>query len=127
MMPPPVLFACTILIGWPLLKLAATLWSRPIWRKLRDISAEIKTDKNYGDAERSLVGFYMRAAKGEPLQLLPIPTFAGGIAFSIHRVLKIKEGEIRSFDISIEGLKRHISKLEFRNAKLDLDCAPSSD
>ncbi len=82
MMPLPLILATAILLGWPLLKLIATLLSRPLWRRVRELSAQLKLDERYGDAERTLIDRTIRDAKGEPLQILmPIFVLAGGIAF----------------------------------------------
>ena len=82
MMPIPVLLASVILLGWPLLKLIATLLSRPRWKRIKALAAEVRQDDAYGPEERALVDLSLAESKGEPLQILmPISGSCGRLCF----------------------------------------------
>ncbi len=129
MMPLPVLMASAILLGWPLLKLVATLISRPIWRRFQELSTQLKQDDSYGEAERALIDIKLKEAKGEPLQILmPIFVFAGGIAFAFAHPFSAfgQRSAAESADRhvepeSVDELRRELSDLESRMAKLGLE------
>jgi hypothetical protein len=132
MMPLPLILATVILLGWPLLKLVATLLSRPLWRRVKELSAQLKLDERYGDAERTLIDRTIRDAKGEPLQILmPIFVLAGGIAFAFAHPFGVfaKDDESESEDSqseSIEEIRRKLSEVESQAAQLGLKLALES-
>ncbi len=120
MMPLPLILATAVLLGWPVLKLIATLFSRPLWRRVRELSAQLKLDERYGDAEHTLIDRTIENAKGEPLQILmPIFVLAGGVAFAFAHPFGIfaKDDESESVE---EVAWRASSKAEFQAAQLGL-------
>ncbi|QBR70224.1 hypothetical protein CU048_01820 [Beijerinckiaceae bacterium] len=130
MMPPPVLLACMILLGWPSLKLIATLLSLPKWRRLRDLQRELKADVRYAEPEYKIIELQTKEAKGEPLQvLLPVLTLVGGVGFSLVEFYRIKPSNLPELDpnMEIEDLRQQIDELRYRLADIDLpDTLPRS-
>jgi hypothetical protein len=120
MMPPPVLFATVILIGWPSLKLLATLLSLPKWRRLKQLHIELKADPSYDVAEHKLIDAQVSEAKGEPLQILmPILTLAGGVDFALSEFFGERKLATKGSEVDIVDLKRELSELRIRLAELD--------
>ena len=82
MMPSPVYVAVVGLIGWPLLKIATTLISRPLWKRLRAVRSDLDADQRYNDADRRVIADEVKDAHGNVLFLtVPFFAFFGAIAF----------------------------------------------
>lgn len=80
-MPPLVFFMFSILIGWPLIKLGATIASRPRWDRQRRLKADLEADPRYGRLEQRVVAEKFQEGKGSLGQLaLPFVAFFGGLA-----------------------------------------------
>lgn len=117
MMPPPIVLAAAILLGWPLLKIAATLASRPLWKRARALAGQLKMDMWYDDAQRALIDDTIEDAKGEPLQILmPISVLAGGVALVFAHSFSRFVMDMRMADAA----GREASEMEFRLAQLRL-------
>ncbi len=125
MMPLPVVLACAILIGWPLLKLVATLICRPQWRRARMLAADLKSDQSYGEAEHASIDRAIAEARGEPLQILmPLFVVAGGVAFAFaHPFNFISKDETLDAANARQELiaKQELEELELRLRKLRID------
>jgi hypothetical protein len=126
MMPLPVLLASAILLGWPLLKLLATLLSRPKWKRIKELAADVRQDESYCPEERSLPDLQLAEAKGEPLQILmPILALTGGFAFAGVRLAGAPFGRSRMAE-TVAELEQEILELELQRANLELERPLSS-
>lgn len=121
MMPPPVFLACIILLGWPSLKLIATLLSLPKWKCFKELQKQLKADNRYGGPEHKIIDLQAKEAKGEPLQILmPVLIFVGGVAFAFTEFFRKRPPNLPRSDMDIEDLKQQISDLRFKLAEAEL-------
>lgn len=88
-MPLSVFITFCILIGWPLVKIAAVMLARKFWAKFRLLEASLLNDQAYKDvADKDIIARERRDAQSQPLFLLiPVVVFFGGIAFAIAEIL----------------------------------------
>ncbi|WP_374305963.1 hypothetical protein [Methylocella sp.] len=119
-----------MLLGWPLLKLVATLISQPLWRRAKILAAQIKADESYGAAERARVDRTMAHAKGEPLQILmPVFVLAGGVAFAFTHpfdvVSMLNGGQSLAAENARQELLLQQEYREFEASLVELDAEAS--
>ena len=114
-MPPLVFLVFTVLIGWPLLKLAVTIVSRGRWDRQRILRAELEGDPRYGLLEHRIVAEKFREGKGSVGQLaLPFVAFFGGLAFVAGFPDQKALEAARRDDIAV--LRRRLLQFDYPNA-----------
>ena len=77
--PFPVLVLAGVVLGWPALKLLATLVSRPLWRSAERLRSELLSDDRYVvPTAREAIASAYREGTGDPLfVLMPLVLLVG--------------------------------------------------
>lgn len=108
-MPLSILFTFCILIGWPIVKIAAVMLARKFWVKFRSLEASLLSDPAYVDVEdRKIITRERWDARSQPLFLLmPVVVFFGGVAFAITEILGQSDILSDINDIKITSAKQY--------------------
>ena len=86
-MPSSVAIVFAILIGWPALKLAGALLSRPKWREFKRLGSELGRESWFGEAEQRIVSRIRKQAFGSGVNLLGPVIVVVGFAWLAVRAL----------------------------------------
>ena len=65
-LPPPVLAAFVVLIGWPLVQLASVLLVRGRRVRMRQLLTDLGQDSRYGQDDLALLDTVVRTSRGDP-------------------------------------------------------------
>jgi hypothetical protein len=87
-MPLSIALAFAVLIGWPAIKVAATILARSQWKRLHALETSLLSDPAYiSTDDRSVIANEITDARGQALFLLmPAVVLFGGIAFAIAEI-----------------------------------------
>ena len=64
--PTPALLAFVVLIGWPLVQLASTLYLRRHRRQMKELARELRADPRYQGQDLRLIDSAVRDARPQP-------------------------------------------------------------